>query len=81
MNPNFLVKDELQYELRIRGISSAGDTAVSRKLFRSVIPRQLTLQWDYLESVSVAEWCSCIEQKICELQKTVSQSSLAFVGP
>jgi hypothetical protein len=37
MNPNYLYKDELNYELGIRRITSNADTHVLRKLFRSVI--------------------------------------------
>jgi hypothetical protein len=43
MNPNFLFKDELLYELGIRGISSRADTSSLRKSFRAVISRDLPL--------------------------------------
>jgi hypothetical protein len=74
INPNFLLKDELQYKLGIRGISSEGEISVLLKLFRSVTSRLFTFQLDYLKSVSVDVWCSCIELKICELQSLVTPS-------
>ena len=50
MNPNFLLKDELLYELGIRGIHSDADTLGLRKLFRSIGARDLPLQFDYFNS-------------------------------
>jgi hypothetical protein len=43
MNPNFMLKDELLYELGIRGISSDADVQTLRKLFRSVVSEDLTV--------------------------------------
>jgi hypothetical protein len=79
MNPNFLLKDKLQFKLCIQGISSEGNTLALQKLFRSVVSRQ----GDYLKSVSIDKWCSCTDLKICELPSLVTQSkpSLSFVGP
>jgi hypothetical protein len=64
MNSKYLLKYDIFYELRIRGISSDGDTIALRKLFRSVIYTALTLQWDYLASVSVDDLCSILNTEI-----------------
>jgi hypothetical protein len=37
MNPNHLLKDELEYELRVRGIAWAGDANLLRKQLRQAI--------------------------------------------
>ena len=50
MNPNYLTKEELLYELGIRGIKDDSDTQYLRKLFRRIISRDLPLQWDFLAS-------------------------------
>lgn len=37
MNPNYLLRDELLYELVIRGVNSAGDVHLLCRLCRSVL--------------------------------------------
>jgi hypothetical protein len=71
MNPNFLLKDELVYELTIRGITSEGDTSLLRKLFRSTDTTEVEIQQEFLKSVSLDNWFSVIHTKICELQKLI----------
>ena len=73
MNPNFLHKDELAYELEVRGISSKGDTALLRKLFRAIDKTEVEIQQEYLKSVELADWFSVIESKVCELYRLVVQ--------
>jgi len=41
-NPNYLLKDELLYELLVRGISSDSDVHTLRKLFRAVVTDKVT---------------------------------------
>jgi hypothetical protein len=43
MNPNYLYKDELLYELAIRGIVSEADVPALRKLFWAVIAKGFKL--------------------------------------
>jgi len=43
MNPNFLLKDELQYELKNCGNSSDADVQTLHKLFRSVVAEGLPI--------------------------------------
>lgn len=83
MNPNFLHKDELAYELEVRGISSKGDTALLRKLFRALDKTEVEIQQEYLKSVELADWFSVIESKVCELYRLVVQgiSTPAIVEP
>jgi hypothetical protein len=83
VNPNHLLKDELRYELGIRGISSNADTQSLRNLFRSVASRALTLQFSDLTSLCVEELYSSVTIKISELQSLVTQlaPSLALVVP
>jgi len=50
MNPKHLTKDELFYELCIRGIDTVADTLKLRKLFRKFVTRDLPLQFSYLTS-------------------------------
>jgi hypothetical protein len=69
MNPNYLFKDELLYELGIRGIESDADTSGLRKLFRSIASRELPLQFQYFTSRSVEELYSSVTTKISELQR------------
>jgi hypothetical protein len=61
MNPNFLLKDELQYELKIRGINSEADIQTLRKLFRSVVAEGLPIDLCNLYSLSVEEPFGCCE--------------------
>jgi hypothetical protein len=44
MNPNYLLKDELEFELRVRGISSFRDVSLLRKRVRSAISSFLPTQ-------------------------------------
>jgi hypothetical protein len=76
MNPNYLTKDELLYELGIRGIKEDSDTQHLRKLFRRIITRELPLQWDYLTSANTEELYSCVTTKIYELQEWLTHEGL-----
>jgi len=68
MNPNFLLKDELQYELKICGINSEANIQTLHKLFRSVVCN--------LYSLSVEELFGCVVSKTVELQGLVTQQKL-----
>jgi hypothetical protein len=80
MNPNYLGKDELLYELGIREITSEAETQSLRKLFRSVVGRDLPLDASHLRGLSVGEQEECILNKIHELQTLVGQSKTALPG-
>ena len=77
MNPNYLTKEELLYELGIRGIKDDSDTQYLRKLFRRIICRNLPLQWDFLASFRTEELYSCVSTKIYELQEWLTREGLS----
>jgi len=74
MNPNYLFKDELLYDLGIRGILSDAHNLGFRKSLRTLASRELPLQFDYLNSRCVKEWYSIVTIKISELQSFVTQT-------
>jgi hypothetical protein len=59
MNPNFLLKDELLYELGIRGIGSDADVQTLRRLFRSVVSEELPVDLSKVGSLGVEKLLSC----------------------
>jgi hypothetical protein len=73
MNPNYLLKDELLYQLGIRGITSEGDIDSLRKLFRSSVARNLPINVDCLKGLQLNVLCSTILEKILKLQTQVTQ--------
>jgi hypothetical protein len=83
MNPNFLSKEELLYELRARGISSSAGVQELRKLFRSLCFRDLPLCLDFLATVRVEELILLFENYLSELQALVNQprSTIFSVEP
>jgi hypothetical protein len=83
MNPNFLLKDELLYELGILGISSDVDVQTLRKLFRSIVLEDFTADLSEVSSVGVDELYKSIVSKIVELQGHVTQpqSGLSLSTP
>jgi hypothetical protein len=72
MNPNYLLKEEILYELAIRGIVSEADVPALHKLFRAVIGEGVRVQTSYLQAVSVDELYSLIISKTNELQSFVA---------
>jgi hypothetical protein len=72
MNPNYLLKDEILYELAIRGIVSEADVPALRKLFRAVIAEGVRFQISYLQAVNVNELYSQIISKTNESQSLVA---------
>ena len=55
MNPNHLLKEELQYELLVRGINSDSDVHTLRKLFRAVVADKVPCDLRNLTTHSVEE--------------------------
>ena len=74
MNPNYLSRDELIYELRARGIHSEEEVHLLRKLFRTVVARDLPQDSRLLGEFSVDELYACVLRKIHELQDLVESS-------
>jgi hypothetical protein len=83
MNSNFLLKDELPYELGICRISSDADVQTLRKLFISVMSRDLPAGLSNLRSLSVEGLYRSVVSKIVELQSLMTQprSSLSLFIP
>lgn len=78
MNPNHLSRDELLYELRLRGVNSEGDVASLRKLFRSVVTRGLPVDSCLLKEVDVEELYAVASGKILELQELVKRPEITL---
>jgi len=72
MNPNFLLKDKLLYELCIRGISSDADVQTLHRLFRSVMLEGLSVDLTKVSSLGV-EMYARDASNITELQNQVTQ--------
>jgi hypothetical protein len=75
MNTNYLLKDELLYELGIRGIVSEADVPALRKLFRTVIAEGVLVQISKLHATNVNELYAQIISKTNELQSLVALAS------
>jgi len=83
MNPNYLLKDELQYELSARGFSSDSGFQTLRKLFRSVVAGKKTVDLRNLSTHNVEELYECVVNKTLELQALITpqKSELALLTP
>jgi hypothetical protein len=80
MNPNFLCKEDLLYELRSRGIHCEGDVHSLRKTFRSVVTRELPVDLGFLEDSGVDDLYACIVSRIHELQDIVQRAGTSLPG-
>ena len=79
----YLLKDELQYELFVRGINSDSDVQTLRKLFRSVVAESLPVDLRNLSTQCVEELYECVVNKTLELQALITQqkSDLTLLTP
>jgi hypothetical protein len=75
MNPNYLLKEELEYELRIRGFYSQGDVQLLRKIFRSVMSEDDPIKLENLGEINPLEQWECICFKVAELERLVDNPS------
>ena len=73
MNPNHLLKDELLYELLVRGISSDSDVHTLRKLFRAVVTDKVVCDVRNLTTLSVEELFESTDNKAGEMQNLIKQ--------
>jgi len=74
MNPNYSSKEELIYELSLRGINTDGEFQCLRQLFRTVEVRYAVPEARRLRGWDVNELYNYAERKIQELQEAVSKS-------
>jgi hypothetical protein len=72
MNPNYLLKDELIYELGVRGIRSDADVPNLRKLFRTVVSEGLRVEVSNLREVGADELYAHVFHKVNELQNLIA---------
>jgi hypothetical protein len=73
MNPNYLLKDKLLYKLGLRVITSEVEIQPLRKLFRSVVGKDIPVDVRYLNSVSEEELYEHLLSKILELQDFINK--------
>ena len=73
MNPKYLSKEELIYELSLRGINTDEEVQWLRKLFRTVVGRDVVPEARRLRGWDINELYSYAERKIHELQEAVSK--------
>ena len=73
MNPNYLLKDELLYELLVRRISSDSDVHTLRKLFHAVVTDKVTCDVRNLTTLSVEELFEAVDNKAVEMQNLIKQ--------
>ena len=66
MNPNYMNKEELIYELSLRGINTDAEVQWLRKLFRTVVGRDIVPEARHLRGWDVNELYSYAERKIHE---------------
>jgi hypothetical protein len=72
LNPNYLLKDELQYELLIRSIKSEVEVQTLRKLFRTAVTENMPVNLSELIELDVQELYQTIVCKVAELHKIVA---------
>jgi hypothetical protein len=73
MDPNYLLKDEIEYELAVRGICCEVSVQDLRKIFLTNISRTLPLHFESLKLEATEEILGNISTKIFELQAYVEQ--------
>jgi hypothetical protein len=73
MNRNYLYKDELIYELGVRGITSNADTHVLSRLFCSVVVEDVAVEPSYLWVKGSDKLYEVALKKILELQQLFEQ--------
>jgi hypothetical protein len=67
-NPNYLLRDELLYELAIRGINVEGDVHLLRKLMRSVWSEEVHIVPETVAGLDVSEQLDLIGPKVAEFE-------------
>jgi hypothetical protein len=73
MKPNYLQKEELQYEHFDLGLNSDSDFQTSLKFFRSVVTEKLLVDLRNLSTQSVEELYECVVNKSLQMQALITQ--------
>jgi hypothetical protein len=75
MNPNYLYKDELEYELGTRGVSSLGDVQLLHKIFRSIQAEEVPSNIQNLGKFDVGELFKSVQGKLAQLERLTGQDT------
>jgi hypothetical protein len=81
MNPNYLLRDDLEYELASRGLSSFGDVQWLRIIFRAVQADGIPSQASHLPQGSIEELYRWACVKLCELESLNEQLDRSLPTP
>jgi hypothetical protein len=84
MNPHYLLKEEIEYELHARGLSVSADVSLLHKVFRSVSTEAVAVNLESLGGeIKPQEHIEYILSKIQDLEVLVEKSTteLAAIGP
>jgi hypothetical protein len=79
LNPNYLLKDELQYELLIRSIKSEAEVQTLRTLFRTAVIENVAVNLNEMSELYVQELYQTIVCKVAELRNIVASESAETV--
>jgi hypothetical protein len=71
INPNYLLRNELQYELASRGLNSSGDVQFLRKIFRVVQADGVPSLAIYLAQGSFEDMYRCAYSKLGGIRSMV----------
>jgi hypothetical protein len=77
MNPNHFLKDELEYELRVRGIAWAGDANLLRKQLRQAISSGCPALPEKFLTGDVQEDFDVCAQKLRDLEQYCNDADLS----
>jgi hypothetical protein len=80
MNPNYLSKEEIVYELNLRGIKCEASAQELRKILRTNISRNLTWQFEGLFTEPIGEILDVLSAKLLELQEEVERARTTGAG-
>jgi hypothetical protein len=83
MNPNYLLREEIEYELCVRGLNVMGDINLLRQVFRSVVTETVAVNLENLGGeFDPQEHIEYISSKIQELEVLLEKSAeLAAMCP
>ena len=81
INPNYLLRNELQYELASRGLNSSGDVQFLRKIFRVVQADGVPSLASYLAQGSFEDMYRCACSKLGELEALYNQLEKGALPP
>jgi hypothetical protein len=78
MSPNYLLKDELEYELCVRGVPCFGDVISLRKRLPTAISDSLSSSPEKYLTVDVQDEFRICTRKLAGLEQYRLESDLAF---